>query len=637
MDEKIIQESEGKLNQPKDKQTQAEQHQSEQLRSEQNLVEKFQPKHIKEEEFQSEQHIPVQTNVSTEKMSREEKHLEKILRQIEEAKDPTMYDTYQYLASGAEDPIKVFLARKKGIMHIQKGIPCQDYCDSAFVNGCKVLTCADGVSSCEHSDVGSKLACDAVVNAFKQASKSYSDEEQLVNRLLSVSFRERLVSSWINLVMEKVKETNPETNEDTVKEFSKYGSTIMFAIFTSNWIVVGNLGDGQILLFNDEYGVKLRMHDPKLSSAVRCLANERCAREDFIVEKYPRQAFQGVLLSTDGMYECLDRGEHFYEYARQMKGRFLEKQAPYQAFCYQESGEPYKDFWAMRTQDDCSIVLALCDTTMVSNDFSIRESVASHSKAAVFRRFSEFCVSYLVKDMEDSLADIIISDGDFAKELEILSTASIDSWLEEWEDSSFHFSKYPISHAKSLELMHSSGQLRRDRHNTRASDKRVLNVFYAVKCLKEELEALGYRLNASAAFNILYDGKELHIRREAIEKKKEENVQVLPRNLENYFSHILGVLKSEHIELPVYDIGYVDRGVFYYRQHGNSNEKLAQLIRDKKELRLKNISSYVWKLEDETELEPNESVALEAEFSFIVLNQQGEAMEQFRYTSKERL
>lgn len=98
----------------------------------------------------------------------------------------------------------------------------------------------------------------------------------------------------------------------------------MYAVITQNWIVVGNLGDGQIMVFNDCYGVKLRVHAPKDSSRVRCLANERCAREDFSVAKYPRSCFNGVLLSSDGIYESLDKSNHYYDYCIQLKKDFLK-------------------------------------------------------------------------------------------------------------------------------------------------------------------------------------------------------------------------------------------------------------------------------------------------------------------------
>ena len=265
-----------------------------------------------------------------------DRHLQVIEEQLENAKDPTTYETYDFAESEADKKLKLFTARRKGIKHVLEKTPCQDYCLATSVNGCTILADADGVSSCEHSDIGSKLACDAVVKTVAMASKLCPNEDTLIERLMSVLFREKLVSIWVKLVMEEVSKKNIQSSVERLKEFSKYGSTIMFAVITGNWIVVGNLGDGQILVFNDYYGIKLRVHTPKDSSRVRCLANECCAREDLQIAKYPRKLFNGVLLSTDGMYESFDKGTLFYDYAIQMKHRFFNRLSPepYQAFCY---------------------------------------------------------------------------------------------------------------------------------------------------------------------------------------------------------------------------------------------------------------------------------------------------------------
>ena len=158
---------------------------------------------------------------------KKEEHLKIINDQIEEAKDPTSYESYNYSISSADDKIKLFTARRKGISHINDKTPCQDYCLTTSINGCTILADADGVSSCEHSDIGSKLACEAVVLAVKAASKSSSGEDHLVSRLLSVSFRDRLVSIWVKSVMEEVAKGGEYSPEEQLKEFSKYGSTIM--------------------------------------------------------------------------------------------------------------------------------------------------------------------------------------------------------------------------------------------------------------------------------------------------------------------------------------------------------------------------------------------------------------------------
>ena len=565
-----------------------------------------------------------------------EEHLKKINDQIEEAKDPATYETYNYSISSADENIKLFAARRIGINHIINRTPCQDYCLTTSINGCTVLADADGVSSCEHSDIGSKLACEAVVLAVKAASKSSNGEDQLVSRLLSITFRDRLVSIWIKSVMEEVTKEN-DSQEELLKEFSKYGSTIMYAVMTPNWIVVGNLGDGQIMVFNDDYGVKLRVHAPKDSSRVRCLANERCVREDFSVAKYPRSRFNGVLLSSDGIYESLDKSNHYYNYCIQMKKRFLERlpNEPYQAFCYKEDGEPYKDFSRMRTQDDCSIALAIDERNIVSSYEKLMTSLSHHSQAVLLKRWSPECISFFIKNGK-SYADVIVSKKENSVTLLNLSSAVLELPNDTWNEDNLCFNEYPEMTVPTIEFMRCSGMFRRDKSNPSESEQMILNVYLSIVRLKKELRELGLEFNSSAPFNVAYDGKLLHIRKEAVRQA----ASFIPNDnfddVEMCFSHLIGVIESEDGKSPVFDIGYIDRGIKQYRSNHPSDE-LAQLQRINKKLHIKNISLYTWKFDDDTVLPPGESRELGKKMRFTLFDGNGEELEMYKYISKELL
>ncbi len=568
---------------------------------------------------------------------KKEEHLKIINAQIEEAKDPASYETYSYSISSADEKIKLFTARRKGINHIIDKTPCQDFCLTTSINGCTILADADGVSSCEHSDIGSKLACEAVVLAVKAASKSSSGEDQLVSRLLSVSFRDRLVSIWIKSVMEEVVKGEDYSPEDQLKEFSKYGSTIMYAVITQNWIVVGNLGDGQIIVFNDSYGVKLRVHAPKDSSRVRCLANERCAREDFSVAKYPRSYFNGVLLSSDGIYESMDKSNHYYDYCIQMKKRFLERSPhePYQAFCYKEDGEPYKDFSRMRTQDDCSIAMALDERDVTSDYEVIMASLLNHSQAAIIKRWSPECISFLTKN-NTSYSDVIVSKTDNSDMVLKLNSAVLEAPDKTWNEGELCFNEYPDTAIPTLEFMRCSGMLRRDKSNPSESEQWILNVYLNIIRLKRELSELELEFNSSALFNVAFDGKSLHVRREAVRHITAHTSNGNFDDVEMCFSHLLGIIESEDKKVPVFDIGYIDRGIKHYRI-GHPSDELSQLQRINKKLCIKNISLYSWKFDDETVLLPNESRELDRKLQFTLLDCNGEKLETYNYVSKELL
>lgn len=566
----------------------------------------------------------------------EDKHQKIINSQIEKAKDPNTYETYNYHTSEADEKIKLFAARRRGTKHVTDNIPCQDYCLTTSVNGYTVLADADGVSSCAHSDIGSRLACESVVSAVKSATEKCNSEDQFVNRIMSVTFRERLVSIWVNLVMEEINKSACGEQVDTMEEFSKYGSTLMFAVISENWIIVGNLGDGQVLVFNNSYGVKLRVHAPKDSSKVRCLVNEKCAREDFQIAKYPRRHFNGVLLTTDGIYESLDKNVHLYNYAIQMKQRFLQHDPcePYQAFCYKEDGEPYKDFSVMRTQDDCSIALAIDETEVDSDYNEILDYILKHSSAALFRRWDANCLSFFAKT-DIAYFDVLVTSKQVNLEIDSLKTAILDKSDEVWEEKGYRFSKYSYVNAPTLEFMYCSGELRRDRHNPIESEQKVLKVFTMAKALQKELDELGYMLNSSAVFNILFDGNDLIVRPEAITKKEDINDTTDNKAIDRFFSNMIGLISSKEGARPMFDIGYLDRGLIHYTILNEKTEKLCRIVRVDNTLRIKNISAYAWNLDDGSIVEPDETVDSRRQFSFEILNSEGKKQEEFEYIPRE--
>ena len=179
--------------------------------------------------------------------------------------------------------------------------------------------------------------------------------------------------------------------------------------------------------------------------------------------------------------------------------------------------------------------------------------------------------------------------------------------------------------------------LRLSRTNPEETEKRVLNVFLQIRKLQKELQQLGLRLNSSAPFNIAYDGKALHIRKEAISRLGDVRQDGGGSDeLERCFSHLLGVLESEGRKSSVFDIGYFDRGFKQYRGN-NPSEVLAQLVRVDRKRGLKNISSYSWKFKDGRILPPGECQELGKTMDFTLLDSQGEALERYEYVSKELL
>lgn len=562
-----------------------------------------------------------------------EKHNQKVKQDAEEAKNPNKYESYNYINSQFDRGLHLFVARKRGSNHVRKNMPCQDYCSILQGKKCIILTDADGVSSCDYSEIGSKIACSAVEKTVLSAEEHFSSEDQFVKQLQSIEFRERLVSCWVNLVMSEITNLSPS---DQITQLSKYGSTVMFAVITHNWIVTGNLGDGQIIVFNDNFGFKLRPHPPKESSRVRCLVNETCARDDFIVAAYPRSEFNGVLLSSDGIYESIERGVVFYQYAKQLKERFFScsPPEPLQPFCFKEPGEPLKDFSIYRTEDDCSISVAfdVLNQSVLFHELN-EEIVSEYIEDVIPDRYGKECITFFGRRAQQTL--LVTVSYTFQVLPKMLKSAKILSPVYRWDGKKFFYSVYSRDEFDTIEMLYCTGKLRVKKSDDESVSLYILNLFLKLKKLQKELNEFGYSLNDSAKHLITYDGDVLYIKPEACRRTLETNEE-LPLSIQNLFANMIGMLSCGDKKMPIFDSGYLRVGCKIARLGGNNKEQLCTVIREKKNYWLKNTGITKWTISDGSVVLPEQSILLEDNLT-LSLNQDSNSPETYHFQFKNSI
>lgn len=573
-------------------------------------------------------------------LSIKERHELAVRTKTEEAKNPDLYETYEYSISERNPAVEVFSARKRGRGHILKGMPCQDFCMTEETDHSVILTAADGVSSCERSHIGSAIACESVITVVKSAERHSKSEEEFVKLLLGLKFRKKVVNRWVNAVLKHMEGIPEEDRRTQMEEFQKYGSTIMFAVITEHWYIAGSLGDGQILLFNDFDAVKLRVHPPKESSRVRALVNEKCYLEDFQVAAYPRSCFNGILLSSDGMYDVLSAGTLFHSYALQIKERFSGSKEPLQPFCYQEPSEPLKDLSCFRTTDDCTIVLAL-DANPVDDTYqAIRQEVEFHTDAAVLSRSGKGVMVYSVKKQEEYGDIAVTSKASFGDKLPELYSAEITEPVRTWEHDGWIYAEYQDKDLCSIEFLFCSGCLREQREVKNNASFGLLKIYSALVALEEELNRQGLRLNQTAHFFVFWDEEDekLYVRREGISEWKEEGDTPMSRPvLWSYFDSLLGVLSSGENRRPVFDTGYVSQGQCLARIDGDHTDVMCCVEKSEGKYYLKNMGTVSWRLKDETEIPEGGTVPLEEGLAFMLPADDEEHFVLYDYRTKESL
>ena len=269
-------------------------------------------------------------------------------------------------------PLELFAASRIGLGHIGKKKPCQDSCLYRKISHGAVLLDADGVSACSHSDFGSHNACEIAAAHVEALSLQQPDEAAFIRELCSDAFYAGIRTEWVARMKEHWK-TLPERS-DQENPLVHYGTTLLIAVVTENWYVTMNLGDGQMLLFNDAECMRIQLVD-KETQAPSCLIYDTYL-EDVRRGVWPRRLYKGILIMTDGMNDRLSKlpWNACHDYALQAAARFSEHQEPRQPFIYSGmvAGEQ-RTFDVSRQRsasDDFSVVMAL------NSDHQPQESAA---------------------------------------------------------------------------------------------------------------------------------------------------------------------------------------------------------------------------------------------------------------------
>jgi serine/threonine protein phosphatase PrpC len=218
------------------------------------------------------------------------------------------------------------VTNRKGITHIYNNTPCQDNCLIDFIDPDKkeklIIAVGDGHGDKKHdlSQDGSEMACDVIVSLAREILKKEGNEEvSVIEFFTSVEFKIELVKKWKSKVLEKYstrKDFDPTKPDSEV--IDKYGTTLLFAIEYKEFYVVGQLGDGGIVILNND-DEKCRIHkyrpDKKIGGGTNSLCMEYA--EAFVNMKvYPKKEVSGIVLMTDGYYDLWESDKKLFEASR---------------------------------------------------------------------------------------------------------------------------------------------------------------------------------------------------------------------------------------------------------------------------------------------------------------------------------
>ena len=135
------------------------------------------------------------------------------------------------------------IERVIGASHVRSGKPCQDDIGLLSRDGEAIVALADGHGSSRHADIGARLAVSVTLRALSRFAEELG--MSTVWRATAQAYaqhplRVQLVREWTD----RVRAHAGRTDVDLVD----YGSTMLFALATDEYLLLGQLGDGDILL-----------------------------------------------------------------------------------------------------------------------------------------------------------------------------------------------------------------------------------------------------------------------------------------------------------------------------------------------------------------------------------------------------
>ena len=305
--------------------------------------------------------------------------------------------------------VNVCAMKKIGTSHIRNRMPCQDSFLIKQGKNYSIAVVADGHGNKKHdlSEFGSKIACESLVEVVEECLCKKKQSKLLVGELCSIKFKSALVNHWKSNVKKHFlsKYTESFDEENT---YVRYGTTLLFAIDYEETFVVGQLGDGGILLSDGNGYYKRHRNDDKIGSGTSSLCSPNSCML-ISVASYSKKNICQVMLMTDGMYDIFGDEKTLYsnfdDFMKHFDGEFNTKY-------FNEKYNSYVEY----ISDDTTVALMKSTPIKGKNITEVR-NVFTDDKYEIIseNRVGYFC-EYTI-DTKKSTSYMIL--GDFLPEKKI--------------------------------------------------------------------------------------------------------------------------------------------------------------------------------------------------------------------------
>lgn len=134
-----------------------------------------------------------------------------------------------------KNKIKVIAASIRGPMHINKNLPCQDFCRYETRSKNFVAIVSDGAGSAKYGKIGAKIICDTMIDLLKNIQ--FDEAREAIKKAISIS-RSKICRHRLN-------KTKDEAG------MMAFSATIVGIIYFGGKGLFFHIGDGAALAFRN--------------------------------------------------------------------------------------------------------------------------------------------------------------------------------------------------------------------------------------------------------------------------------------------------------------------------------------------------------------------------------------------------
>jgi len=233
-------------------------------------------------------------------------------------------------------PNNILAASRRGASHIRNNTPCQDAyaLETQTINEktAIALAVADGHGDAQHdfSEHGAKIAVKLAIKELMDFFQHFYCKENslsLLNRNFKQNFPRQIGRNWRKAIWQDAKKrlssfTETDKNQKTLK---RYGTTLLTALILPDCLLLGQIGDGDILRILENGDIEEPFKNPTqiISNYTESLCLES-ADKLWKTATLARIKGESILLSTDGLSNAFIEKSQFHTFANSLLARINE-------------------------------------------------------------------------------------------------------------------------------------------------------------------------------------------------------------------------------------------------------------------------------------------------------------------------